>query len=220
MKRCFIFDLDGVIVDTAKYHFICWKQLADDLGIPFTEKENELLKGVSRVNSLELILKLGNQTMVQEKKDRFLKEKNDNYLSYIKNMTNDEILPGVAEFIAILKTKKIPTALGSASKNARTILDVLKIDHWFDVVVDGTNVTKAKPDPEVFLQGAQLIGVPASQCIVFEDSVAGVQAANKADMISVGIGKKETLHEAQYCYTGFDKMEQNFIEKLLAPSLV
>ncbi len=218
--KAFIFDLDGVIVDTAKYHFICWKQLADDLGIPFTEKENELLKGVSRVNSLELILKLGQQTLPQAEKDHLLVEKNDNYLKYISKMTSDEILPGVADFIAQLKAKNIPTALGSASKNARTILQVLHIESWFDAVVDGTNVTKAKPNPEVFLQGAKLLGVAPDNCIVFEDSVAGVQAANTANMISVGIGVPDVLREADYCYSGFDTMDENFIEQLTKTVLV
>lgn len=213
--KAFIFDLDGVIVDTAKYHFLAWQKIANRLGIDFTHEHNEQLKGVSRVRSLDLILSLGGKEITQEEKDQFLLEKNEDYLQYIINMKEDEILEGVVPVLQYLKDNGQKIALGSASKNARPILEKVNILHFFDAIVDGNDVTNAKPDPEVFLRAAQLVGASASDAIVFEDSVAGVQAANIAGMISIGIGDAKTLHEAQYNFNDFTEIHTDFLQTLV-----
>lgn len=214
-KKTFIFDLDGVIVDTAKYHFLAWKNLAHQLGIEFTPEHNEQLKGVSRVRSLELILSLGNVTASPEEKETWLVKKNKEYLSYIENMNQDEILPGVISTLEFLKTNQQNIVLGSASKNARPILEKANIMHFFDAIVDGNDVTNAKPDPEVFLQGAKKVNDKPENCIVFEDSVAGVQAANAAQMVSVGIGESDVLHEAKFVFTDFTLIDTHFLENII-----
>ena len=195
-KKGFIFDLDGVIVDTAKYHFLAWKKLAKSIGVDFTESQNEQLKGVSRVKSLEKILAWGNKTISQEEFNTLMAKKNEDYLSFIATMNEDEILPDVPKTLNYLIEEKQPISLGSASKNARTILKKVNLYKKFDAIVDGNDVSKAKPDPEVFLIAAKLLEIKLEDCIVFEDSVAGVQAANTAKMVSIGIGEKNVLHEA------------------------
>jgi beta-phosphoglucomutase len=212
-----IFDLDGVIVDTAKFHFLAWKKLANDLGFDFTELQNEELKGVSRVRSLEKILKWGNTSLSEDKFKEKMAEKNDNYLSYITNLSSKDILPGVPRIIDFLSEQNIPISLGSASKNARPILEKTGLMEKFHAIVDGNDVSKAKPDPEVFLIAAEKIGVAQENCLVFEDSVAGVQAANIAGMISIGIGEKDVLHEADYVFSSFEEIEIDFIKNLLTP---
>lgn len=213
--KAFIFDLDGVIVDTAKFHFLAWRKLANDLGFDFTREQNEQLKGVSRVESLKKILNWGNMELPEEEFKRQMALKNENYLSYVDEMEEDEILPGVPKVLNYLKEKNIPIALGSASKNARTILKKINLYDAFDVIVDGTDVSKAKPDPEVFLIAAEKLGAKPENCVVFEDSVAGVEAANIGKMTSIGIGEKEVLHEADYVFSDFTEIEIDFIEKLL-----
>ena len=214
-KKAFIFDLDGVIVDTAKYHFLAWQKLAQQLGIEFTPEHNEDLKGVSRVRSLDIILNLGNVEASQEDKNKWLFEKNELYLSYIVDMNEDEILPGVLHTLQFLKENGQYIALGSASKNARPILEKTNILHYFDAVVDGNDVSNAKPDPEVFLRACQLLFVSPEDSIVFEDSVAGVQAANSARMKSIGIGEKEILHEAEYIFPDFTTINHQFLRSLI-----
>ena len=199
----FLFDLDGVIVDTAKYHYLAWKDLAEELSIPFTQEDNERLKGVSRVRSFEIILELGNRTMSEEEKNSYCTKKNDVYLSYIDRLRSDEVLPGAGEFLAAARAAGIPIALGSASKNAPRILDKLELTDLFDAIIDGTVVSRAKPDPEVFLKGAEAVGLPAECCVVFEDSVAGIEAAHRGGMKAVGVGRKEDLPEADAWITGF-----------------
>ncbi|GAA2914136.1 beta-phosphoglucomutase [Enterococcus pseudoavium] len=191
-----IFDLDGVLVDTAKYHFQAWKQLATQLGIPFTEKDNERLKGVSRVKSLEILLSLGNKEYSVEEQEQFLEQKNQVYVDYIKTMDKSEILPGVIALIQELKDRKLKIALGSASKNAEMILKNTELYDYFDVIVDGNHVAKAKPDPEVFLLGAEKMQLPAEACIVFEDAKAGIEAAQQAGMLAVGVGSSVNLPNA------------------------
>jgi beta-phosphoglucomutase len=213
-QKAFIFDLDGVIVDTAKYHFLAWQKIANQLGIDFTHEHNEQLKGVSRIRSLDLILQLGGAEVSQEEKDNWLAQKNEDYLQYIVNMKEDELLEGVVPTLQFLKDNNQKIALGSASKNARPILEKVNILHFFDAIVDGNDVTNAKPDPEVFLRAAQLVGKSATESIVFEDSVAGVQAANIAGMISVGIGDKNTLKEAHYNFEGFAQIDTTFLKTL------
>lgn len=214
-KKAFIFDLDGVIVDTAKYHFLAWQKIANELDIDFTLENNELLKGVSRIRSLDIILELGKVTASQEDKNKWLIQKNEEYLTYLVDMDQSELLPGVLTMLQYLKEKNQPIALGSASKNARPILEKTGIRHYFDAVVDGNDVTNAKPDPEVFLMAAKLLNIKPEDSIVFEDSVAGVQAANIGNMTSVGIGEASTLHEAKYIFTDFTAIDTAFIEKLI-----
>jgi len=215
MKKGFIFDLDGVIVDTAKYHYLAWKKLANQLGFEFTKEQNELFKGVSRKRCLEILLEIGHIDATQEQFDTWMVEKNIDYLAYIENMDASEILPDVPKILEFLKEREIPIALGSASKNARPILEKVNLLHYFDVIVDGNNVTKAKPDPEVFLLAAKQLGVKSKDCIVFEDAVAGVKAANAAKMISIGIGDEKVLSEAQFNFTGFTEISTDFIQDLI-----
>jgi len=214
-QKCFIFDLDGVIVDTAKYHYLAWQKIAHQLGIEFTPEHNEELKGVSRVRSLDIILKLGNIEATQEEKNVWLVQKNEDYLSYLVTMDENEILPGVLPVLIYLKENNQKIVLGSASKNAKPILEKAKIIDYFDAIVDGNDVTNAKPDPEVFLQGAKKVNFSNEKCIVFEDSVAGVQAANIAGMTSVGIGEESILYEAQFVFPDFTHIDLNFIQNLI-----
>ncbi|WP_421920114.1 beta-phosphoglucomutase [Marinifilum sp.] len=198
-----IFDLDGVVVDTAKYHYIAWKSLANELGFDFTEEDNERLKGVSRMTSLDILLEIGGVELDEKTKLELADKKNKNYVEFILKMTPDEILPGVKDFFNELKEKGIKIALGSASKNAMTILNQLELTDYFDAVVDGTHVSNAKPDPEVFLKGAELLGVSPSECIVFEDAEAGVEAAINGNMKCVGIGSPDVLGKANIVVSGF-----------------
>jgi beta-phosphoglucomutase len=205
IKAC-IFDLDGVLVDTARYHFLGWKRLTDQLGIKFTEEDNERLKGVSRMASLEIILEIGKKELDEKQKLEYATLKNKWYVDYISKMTPDEILPGCLDFINELKSVGIKVAVGSASKNTPMILERVGILHLFDAVADGNNVQKAKPDPEVFLKAASLLGVKPDECIVFEDAAAGVQAALNAGMICVGIGSAKILKDAHLVVNGLDEM--------------
>jgi len=214
-KKAFIFDLDGVIVDTAKYHFLAWQKIASQLGIEFTPEHNENLKGVSRIRSLDLILELGNTQASQKDKDLWLIQKNEDYLSYLVNMDSREILPGVLPVLQFLRDHKQGIALGSASKNAKPILEKTGIINYFDAIVDGNDVSNAKPDPEVFLQAARLLQISNENAIVFEDSVAGIQAANSAKMISVGIGEASVLGEAKYLFKDFTFIDTPFIKSLI-----
>ena len=214
-KKAFIFDLDGVIVDTAKYHFLAWQKIASELGIEFTPEHNENLKGVSRIRSLDLILELGNIEASQEDKNKWLIQKNEDYLSYLVDMNFSEILPGVMPVLEYLKENNQGIALGSASKNARPILEKTGILSYFNVIIDGNDVTNAKPDPEVFVQAAKGLQIANENAIVFEDSVAGIQAANAAKMVSIGIGEANVLHEEQYIFKDFTYMDLSFIESLI-----
>lgn len=215
-KVGFIFDLDGVIVDTAKYHYLAWKKLAKELGFEFTEEQNELFKGVSRKRCLEILLEIGNVKATQEQFDTWMVEKNVDYLAYIENMNASEILPDVPRVLDFLKKRNIPIALGSASKNAKPILEKVNLLSYFDSIVDGNSVTKAKPDPEVFLIAANNLNVAASSCVVFEDAVAGIEAANTANMISIGIGELNVLQEANYNFKDFTEISDAFLESLLS----
>lgn len=212
----FIFDLDGVVVDTAKYHYLAWKKLANQLGFEFTIDQNELFKGVSRKRCLEILLDIGGVIATQKQFDTWMIEKNEDYLRYIEAMDSSEILPDVPKVLNYLKAKDIPIALGSASKNARPILEKVNLLSYFDVIVDGNHVTKAKPNPEVFLMAAEQLGLNPENCIVFEDAVAGIQAANAAKMISIGIGDAKILSEAKYNFLDFTQIELSFLETLIS----
>lgn len=214
-KKAFIFDLDGVIVDTAKYHFLAWKKLANSIGVDFTEHQNEQLKGVSRVKSLEKILSWGNKSISEDEFMELMALKNDDYLSYINKMDESEILPDVTKVLDFLSEQNQHIALGSASKNARMILKKVNILDKFEVIVDGNDVTKAKPNPEVFLKATKQLHCEPKHCIVFEDSVAGIKAANIASMVSIGIGDSETLKEADYVFNDFTELTPEFLKKLI-----
>lgn len=214
-KKGFIFDLDGVIVDTAKYHYLAWKKLANELGFEFTKEQNEMFKGVSRKRCLEILLDIGNIEATQEQFNQWMIEKNNDYLNYIESMNESEILPDVTKTLEFLERHKQPIALGSASKNARPILDKVGLLSYFDVIVDGNNVTRAKPDPEVFLIAAEELNVNPEDCIVFEDAVAGIQAANNANMTSIGIGEKTVLHEAKHVFKDFTEIENEFLMEFI-----
>ena len=215
-RKAFIFDLDGVIVDTAKYHYLAWRELANQLGFDFTTEQNERLKGVSRVRSLEILLDIGKVHLEEDQKTKYLKEKNEQYLQYIAKMDHSEILPGIDDLLHYLKLNKVPFSLGSASKNARLILETLDLIDLFNVIVDGNDVSTAKPDPEVFLIAAKKLGVPPEDCIVIEDAQAGIEAANKAGMTSIGIGDATILHEADFMLSNTSELTIDFIQELIA----
>jgi beta-phosphoglucomutase len=214
-KNAFIFDLDGVIVDTAKFHYLAWKQLANELGFDFTEEQNELLKGVSRVKSLDILLNIGGVSLDQDKKEQLMFEKNERYLAYVSDLDESEILPGIKDLIHFLKEKNIPIALGSASKNAIPILKSLALFDLFDAIVDGNDVSNAKPDPEVFLLAAKQLNVQPKNCFVVEDSLAGIQAANSVEMISIGIGEKENLPGADHLFHSTKDLTVSFVASIL-----
>jgi len=218
-KKGFIFDLDGVVVDTAHFHFKAWKKTAEELGFNLTEELNEKLKGVSRIDSLQKILDWAKVSISKEQFDEMTFEKNEDYLEYVGQMTKDDVLPGVSAFIEKLKKLGYPIALGSASKNAKHILERVDLLNKFDAIVDGNDVTKAKPNPEVFLNAAQLLDVNPENCVVFEDSLAGIQAANIANMVSIGIGDPSVLSEADYCFKSFIDMDTDFLSKLIGKKL-
>jgi beta-phosphoglucomutase len=195
LKAC-IFDLDGVIVDTAKYHFMAWRRLAKELGFEFTLADNEALKGVSRMASLEILLRVGGLEPNEKEKEEMAARKNRWYVEFITGMTPDEILPGSIRLLKQLRKEGILTAIGSASKNARTILDGIKITDMFDVIIDGNKIHTAKPDPEVFVRGAQELNTDPSCCVVFEDAQAGIEAAIAGGMKCVGVGDPKMLAKA------------------------
>ena len=215
MKKAFIFDLDGVIVDTAKFHYLAWRNLAKEINFDFTEEQNEQFKGVSRVRSLEILLGMANYEATREEKEHWLIKKNEEYLSYIQKMDESEILPDVPRVLEYLISSQQGIALGSASKNARPILERVALLDKFEAIIDGNDVTAAKPDPEVFVKGANALGIAAKDCIVFEDSIAGIQAANIAGMTSIGIGDAEVLHEADHVFTDFTQLSNDFLDTLI-----
>ena len=202
IKAC-LFDLDGVIVDTARFHYIAWKELANDLGFDLSEEQNEQLKGISRMESLEIILRLGGITLSEEDKLERAAKKNVRYLELCQQMTPDDTLPGVRAFLEELKKASIGIGLGSASKNAKVILERIDMLSYFETLVDGNRVTKGKPDPQVFNLGAADLQVNPADCVVFEDAVAGVQSAKAAGMFAVGIGDRAVLTEADIVVPGF-----------------
>lgn len=201
----FIFDLDGVIVDTAKYHFAAWKELAARLGFEFTESDNERLKGVSRMDSLEILLSIGRiKHLTHTEKIQLATSKNQRYLEYVLSMGSDEILPGVEVFLHTAREEGFRIALGSASKNAPLILNRLGLTSLFDAIIDGNHIDAAKPDPQVFLKGAEALGVLARDCIVFEDAEAGIEAAHRAGMFAIGVGNPEVKPIADVFIEGFE----------------
>lgn len=212
--RACIFDLDGVIVDTAVYHYRAWKRLANELGFDFTEEDNEKLKGISRVQSLELILGWGGVEKTPAEKLELATRKNTWYVEMIQAMTPEEILPGAKEFLEEVKAAGLKSALGSASKNSGLILERTDLLPFFDVIIDGNVVSASKPDPEVFLKGAEALQIAPQECVVFEDAVAGVQAARAGGMKVVGIGSPEVLSDADAVVSGLSAFRVNMLDAL------
>ncbi|KHL96404.1 beta-phosphoglucomutase [Paenibacillus sp. IHB B 3415] len=201
-----IFDLDGVIVDTAKYHYLAWRSLAEELGFQFTVEHNERLKGVSRMRSLDILLEIGGLEFSEAEKLVMADKKNRLYMEYISVLDESELLPGVKAYLSGLRMRGVGVALGSASKNAVFILDKLNIAGLFDAVVDGNKVSRAKPDPEVFQTACRELGLQPQDCVVFEDAEAGVAAGKAAGMQVVGIGKRDVLKEADLVVSGLHEL--------------
>lgn len=214
IKAC-IFDLDGVIVDTAKYHFKAWQIIATELGFEFTHDQNETLKGISRYDSLSKLLEYGNIQKSEAEKIALCDKKNVIYLDLVINMDESEILPGVKEFINEIAQNNIKIALGSASKNAISILEKIGMKDFFEVIIDGNNVSKSKPDPEVFLSGAAQLGVAPAESVVFEDSQKGLEAALAGHFMTVGIGSLDHLAEAHAVIQGFENLTLSKLKDLL-----
>lgn len=203
--EAYIFDLDGVVVDTAKYHYLAWKRLAAEFGYDFTEEDNERFKGVSRMACMDILETMTGRFFTGEEKIKLADRKNDWYIEYVKNMQKDEVLPGFVEFIDRIRRDGGKTALASASKNAALVLDRLELSRYFDEIVDGNDVQKSKPDPQVFILAARRLGAAGEKCLVFEDAQAGIEAAKSAGMYAVGIGKQESpLKGADIMKSGFD----------------
>ncbi len=201
MIKGFLFDLDGVIVDTAVFHFQAWRRCAQKLGGDFTEAQNEELKGVSRVDSLKKIIEWTGASVTADEFEALMVEKNEWYLELVQELSAADGLPGAVAFLQHAHAQGIKIALGSASKNAPMILDKMGLTPLFEAIIDGNNVINGKPHPEVFLKGAAALGLNPEECVVFEDSIAGVQAAKTGGMSCVGIGTPETLEGADVHFT-------------------
>lgn len=188
MIKAVIFDLDGVIVSTDNYHYEAWKLMADGEGIYFDREINERLRGISRMASLEIILERAEKQYSEEQKIALAQAKNDIYKRLISNLTSHDTLPGVRDKLEALKARGIKIAIGSSSKNTPIILDRLGFLGYFDAVSDGNNISRSKPDPEVFLKAAQMLGIDPSYCLIVEDADAGIEAGKKAGMKTLAVG--------------------------------
>ena len=213
IKAC-IFDLDGVLVDTAHYHFLAWKRLAKEFDYELTEEINEQLKGVSRMKSLEIVLKHANVSVVEQKKQALADRKNGWFTDYVHKMKSEELYPGVKELFSTLRKDKIRIALASSSKNAKTIIEILGIQHEFEAVVDGNMIIHSKPDPEIFLLAAKKLGLNPADCVVFEDAEAGVEAAVAAGMKCVGVGNPAQLRKANQVVKSIEDFNYADLQKL------
>lgn len=198
MLKTVLFDLDGVITNSAHYHYLAWKSLADELKLPFDEKFNENLKGVSRMESLALLLQNGGMenAFTPHEKERLADKKNERYKSLIQKITPHDILPGIAEFLKELKANQIKTAIASVSKNAFTIIDRLQLNASFDYIVNAAEIKNAKPFPDIFLAAASGVGAAASECVGIEDAKAGIEAIKRAGIRAIGVGTPEQMTEA------------------------
>jgi beta-phosphoglucomutase len=204
-----LFDLDGVLVTTEHNHFVAWKRTADALGVPFTEKENEELKGVSRIDSLKKILEMGNVVIGEDEFESLLQSKNQFYLDSIQSLNQNDLLPGVLDLLTNAKSQGIKLGVGSSSKNAKMILQLLQIEEMFDVIVDGNGVKDPKPHPEVFLNGAKALGLEPSECLVFEDASSGIAAAKAGGFKAIGVGNEAIKTLADEYYNDLTKFSLN-----------
>jgi len=217
MLKAVLFDLDGVITDSARYHYLAWKELADGLNIPFDEDYNEKLKGVSRMDSLELILKNGNMqdAFTTEEKGKMAEKKNDNYKELIKQITPADILPGIRELLISLKDKNIKTCVCSVSKNAFFIVNRLDLNGYFDHIIDAAKIRNAKPDSDIFAVGAYVLGAAPEECVGIEDAKAGITAIQKAGIKAVGVGTKEQMADADWILASTEDLKRESLELLV-----
>jgi beta-phosphoglucomutase len=207
LNRAFIFDLDGVITETSEYHFLAWKTVCKKIGYNLTRKKNEELKGVNRNKCLDMIMEWGKIRLSEKEIENLLEAKNNIYKDYIKDLNENDVCEGVLNFINDAIKNNIKIALYSASRNAKRILCQLKIIDLFTVIIDGNNVSNAKPDPEGFKIAADLTKTNTKDCVVFEDSISGIEGANKLNMYTVGIGSKDVLKNADVVYKGFKNLK-------------
>lgn len=215
--KALLFDLDGVIVDTAKYHYLAWKALADAEGIPFDQEVNERLKGVSRTRSLEIILEKATRHYGALEREALARSKNDDYVRRIAKLVPSEILPGVPALLEAAAAANLRTAICSASRNTVLILERLGIEKRFDTVVSGSDVGKSKPDPEVFLVASDRLGIAAECCLVLEDAAAGIEGAKRAGMKALGLGEPRNLPGADLVYPDLRGVSLAKIKKELFP---
>jgi len=213
--KAVIFDLDGVIVDTARYHFLAWKKLADEIGADFDASRNELLKGVSRMQSLEIMLERCPRKLSAPEKEALAHRKNENYVALINQLQPEEIFPGARELLLHLRAHGIQCALASASQNAHTVLDRLQIAPCFNAVITGHEATKSKPHPMVFELAAEALGVAPEACIVIEDAAAGIEAARAAHMKCVGLGDPQSLAKADKLIRSLEELDVGVLESLM-----
>ncbi len=204
--QAFIFDLDGVVVFTDKYHYLGWKKLADDQGWELDEYLGHQLRGVSRIPALEIILEHNGVELLEEEKHRLADIKNEYYRAFLQDISTNDLYPGAVELIKAVRERGVRTALASASKNAGTVLDALGLTLLFDAVVTGNDISRSKPDPEVFLISAERLGVSPERCLVFEDAYSGIEAAINAGMHAVGVGDRERLPNAPLCVTDYGEL--------------
>ena len=206
-NRAFIFDLDGVITETSEYHFMAWKTVCKKIGYDLTRKKNEELKGVNRNKCLDMIMEWAKIRLSEKEIQSLLEAKNNIYKDYIKDLNENDVCEGVLNFINDAIKNNIKIALYSASRNAKRILCQLKIIDLFAVIIDGNNVSNAKPDPEGFKIAADLTKTNTKDCVVFEDSISGIEGANKLNMYTVGIGSRDVLKNADVVYKGFKNLK-------------
>jgi len=205
MIKGFIFDLDGVITDTAELHYEAWKELANEMGWDFDRSVNEKLRGISRMDTIKVIMKHNKVSLDENTSDDLATKKNDLYVASLDNVTPEDYLPGARELLTHLRAEGFSVALGSASKNAEKVLQQLNANGYFDVIGDGNSVTKSKPAPDIFLYAAEKLRLPPGNCIVFEDAEKGIDAAKAGGFHSVGIGPKERVDHADI---RFDTMKE------------
>ncbi|WP_420601061.1 beta-phosphoglucomutase [Flagellimonas sp.] len=196
MIKGFIFDLDGVITDTAALHYVAWKKLADEMGWAFDHDVNDKLRGISRTDSIKVILDHNSTSLDEHKLEELAAKKNDIYVASLETMTSEDYLPGAKELLTHLRTEGFAVALGSASKNAEKVLNQLNATPYFDVIGDGHSVSNSKPAPDIFLYGAEKLNLQPEECIVFEDAESGIDAAKAGGFYSVGIGPKDRVGHA------------------------
>ncbi len=211
-----IFDFDGVVVDTADYHYLSWKRLAAQLGFEFTEKQNEAMKGISRMDSLDVVLEIGDIKVSHKEKLKMAHVKNEWYKEYLQSVDSSVILPGVVNFLEELTAEGIPYALGSASRNAKFVMSKIGIESGFAAVFDGNDTVKSKPDPEVFLKAAAALNQEPKDVLVFEDSYKGIVAAKDGGFLACGVGEKDILHNADFTIQTFENFNLNELRFMLA----